>query len=213
MKKIPYEIVYEDESILVVYKNRDVFSVATDDIKTKNHNLFFYLKRYAASNGEKVFLVHRLDYETSGIMIFAKNYETQQYLKDCFENRTVIRLYEAVVKEKLQDSYHKEVNLKLSQNESGKVYIDDVSGKEAITIVDYLNPIQIGSALKIEIKTGRKNQIRISLHSLGLTLIGDKRYSSDIAKRMYLNAYSLSFPKNDILKKNEFFINPLWIKL
>ncbi len=210
MKKCPYSILYEDENLLSVYKERDVFSVATDDIKTRYQNLFSYLKSYAKKKGEEVFLVHRLDYETSGVMVFAKNKETQRYLKSCFENRTVTRLYEAVVREDLDSDYHEIVKQSLMENASYIVKEDD-NGKEAITEVTYSNPIQIGTALKIQIYTGRKNQIRYALHSLSLTLIGDKRYSSDSAKRLYLNSYALIFPSSDLLKVTSFQTKPLWL--
>lgn len=210
MKKCPYSILYEDENLLSVYKERDVFTVATDDIKTRYQNLFSYLKSYVKKKGEEVFLVHRLDYETSGVMVFAKNKKTQSYLKSCFENRTVIRLYEAVIRETLDPDYHEVVRQSLKENAS-YIVKEDKEGKEAITEVTYGNPIQIGTALKIQIYTGRKNQIRYALRSLSLTLIGDKRYSSDTAKRLYLNSYALIFPSCESLKVTEFQTKPLWI--
>lgn len=210
MKKCPYQILYEDENILSVYKERDVFSVATEDIKTRYQNLFFYLKSYAKKKGEEIYLVHRLDYETSGVMVFAKNKDTQRYLKECFENRSVIRLYEAVVKEDVDEGYHILFSQKIKENASYQVKEDD-EGKEAITEIYYGNKIQIGTALRIQIHTGRKNQIRLALHSLSMTLIGDKRYASDTAKRMYLNSYALIFPKSDFLKENRFTSPCLWL--
>lgn len=210
MKKAPYHILYEDEQVLAVYKERDVFSVETDDIKTKYHNLFSYLKQYARKKGEKVYLVHRLDYETSGVMVFSKTKECQSYLKECFFQRTVERKYEAVVREKVEENFHILFHQKIKENHAYQVK-EDEEGKEAITEITYSNPIQIGTALKIQIYTGRKNQIRLALHSLSLTLIGDKRYALDTAKRMYLNSYSLSFPPSPLLKVNHFSVPPLWI--
>ena len=210
MKKRPYTILYEDENVLSVYKERDVFSVATEDIKTRYQNLFPYLKSYTKRKGEEIYLVHRLDYETSGVMVFAKNKDTERYLKSCFENRTVVRLYEAVVKEETKSDFHTIVTQYLKENASYKV-IEDKNGKEAITEISYGNPIQIGTALKIQIHTGRKNQIRYAIHSLSLTLIGDKRYSNDVAKRLYLNSYALIFPPVDFLKVTSFQSKPLWL--
>jgi 23S rRNA-/tRNA-specific pseudouridylate synthase len=65
--------------------------------------------------------------------------------------------------------------------------------------------------LNINIETGRRNQIRIALYSLGYTLLGDKRYSNNENKRMYLNSYALVFPSNLGLKENEFITKPLWL--
>lgn len=210
MKRRPYTILYEDENILSVYKERDVFSVATEDIKTRYQNLFSYLKSYAKQKGEEVYLVHRLDYETSGVMVFAKNKDAQRYLKSCFENRTVIRLYEAVVKEEIKSDFHIVLTQYIKENASYQVK-EDNDGKEAITEISYGNPIQIGTALKIQIHTGRKNQIRYAIHSLSLTLVGDRRYSNDVAKRLYLNSYALIFPNNDLLKVTRFETKPLWL--
>lgn len=211
MKKAPYSIVYEDENILVVYKERNLFSVMTDDVKTRHHNLYFYLQCYTRQKQEKVFVCHRLDFETSGLMVFAKQESLAHLIRLSFEERTVERRYEAVVREKLSPDFHETVRQFLSENQSYLVYSDEEKGKEAVTIISYANPIQIGTALDIRIETGRKNQIRMALSTLGLTLIGDTRYAKDDAKRMYLNAYSLSFPLTLGLKQNTFSTTPLWI--
>lgn len=214
MSLSPYQILYEDDRIIVVFKNRDVFTIKTDDKKTFSYNLYHYLYLYLRKKGEKPYLVHRLDYETSGILIFAKDDITQMKLRKCFEERRVIRLYEAVVKEDLPFGFQKEVRMYLSKNETGKKIVPTsaLEGKEAITIYQVRNKIQIGTALKIQILTGRRNQIRIALKEEGLTLIGDRRYSQDEAKRMYLNSYYLKFPLDCGLKKSEFLLSPLWLK-
>ena len=141
---------------------------------------------------------------------YLPNQETQRYLKDCFENRSVIRLYEAVVKENVKEDYHILFSQMIKESASYKVK-EDEKGKEAITEIYYGNTIQIGTALRIQIHTGRKNQIRLALHSLSLTLIGDKRYAKDNAKRMYLNSYALIFPKSDLLKESRFITPCLWL--
>lgn len=210
MKQCPYSILYEDNSILVVYKQRNVFTIRTNDKYTFTHNLYHYLYLYLKKKNENIYIVHRLDYETSGILIFAKNLEMKNYLQSLFEERKVQRYYEAVIKEKIPLNYQKEVRMTLNIKDNGKV-IKDNDGKEAITILQASNYIQIGTALKIEIKTGRKNQIRMAINEEGFTLIGDKRYSNNIDKRMYLNAYHLILPKDDKLKENEFYVKPLWL--
>ncbi len=214
MSLSPYQILYEDEKIIVVYKNRDVFTIKTEDKKTYSYNLYHYLFLYLRKKGEKPYLVHRLDFETSGILIFAKDGMTQLCLRKCFEERKVIRLYEAVIKEELPLGLKKEVKMFLSKNEKGKriVPVSEQEGKEAITIYQVRNRIQIGTALKIQILTGRRNQIRIALKEEGMTLIGDRRYSMNEAKRMYLNSYYLKFPSDFGLRKNEFVLQPLWLK-
>lgn len=213
MKNAPYQILYEDEEILVVYKQRDVFSIRTKDKKTFSHNLYHYLYLYLKEKGENLFVVHRLDYETSGVMIFAKNKAMKEKLQKCFEERKVERYYEAVIKEKIELGTKHYVLQYLSDGENGtKVQVvDEKTGKDAITHIQAHNYIQIGTALNINIETGRRNQIRIAIYSLGYTLLGDKRYSNNENKRMYLNSYALVFPSNLGLKENEFITKPLWL--
>ncbi len=214
MKATPYSIVYEDDEILVVYKSRDVFTIRTNDKKTYAHNLYHYLYLYLQKKGERPFIVHRLDYETSGLLVFAKKEAMKEKLQKAFEERKVLREYEAVIKEKIP--LHKEYTVKmyLSDGTNGRKVLktSKEEGKEAITHLSSVNSIQIGTAMKIRIETGRRNQIRIAIHELGFTLLGDKRYSMDENKRMYLNSYHLSFPSELGLLKNDFFITPLWIK-
>ena len=211
--KCPYEILYEDQDVLVVYKKRNVFSIRTLDKKTFSHNLYHYLHDYLAKKKESLFIVHRLDYETSGVMIFAKSFATKEKLQKSFEEHSVSRYYEAVVKEDvplgkdfLVKQYLGEIGMKV-------IVSDEKTGKEAITHLHAQNKIQIGTALTIEIETGRRNQIRLAIQSLGLTLLGDTRYSHSEAKRMYLNEYKLAFPEELGLKQNVLEVQPLWIIL
>lgn len=206
--KVPYEIIFEDENIIAVYKKKEVLSVATDDKKTFHHNLQYYLSSYLKKKNENCFLVHRLDYETSGIMVFAKNLETKKNFQTAFKDNLIERDYEAVVKENITGSFIVKQYLK---EEGTKVIVtDEKKGKIAITHLEAKNRIQIGTVLKIRIDNGRRNQIRLAIHSLNLTLLGDSRYSNSKEKRMYLNAYHLH-PLTEALKKYDFSIAPLWL--
>lgn len=210
--KAPYEILYEDDEIIVVYKKRNVFSIRTEDKKTFSHNLYHYLKLYLQKKKENLFIVHRLDYETSGIMIFAKSEAMKEKLQSCFEKREVIRLYEGVIPFglPLKESYEVIQYLTFGK---GKIEITTPEkGKDAITYFKTENNIQTGTAIKIDIKTGRRNQIRLALSSNGYPLLGDTRYQGKESKRLYLNAYYLSFPEEVGLKQSSFFIEPLWIQ-
>lgn len=214
MKTAPYHILYEDSSVIAVYKERNVLTIHTKDKKTFHQNLYFYLSCYLRKKKEELHIVHRLDYETSGILIFAKDVEMKKRLQQCFVSHSVTRLYEAVVREKVPLEYKKEVRMYLSDGENGSLVRETTSedGKEAITFLKAENYIQIGTAMKIRIETGRRNQIRLALKKEGLTLIGDKRYAKDEAKRMYLNCYHLSFPSDIGLKETCFSVSPLWIR-
>ncbi len=208
-KNQPFILLYQDEDIIVVYKNRDVLTVKTDDKKTYNKNLYYYLKKDLLKKDENLYVVHRLDYETSGIIIFAKNMDTFKKIQTSFLERKVKRNYEAIIKERIPLGEEYEIH-QLLESSKDKIFISN-NGKEAITKFKSINYTQIGTALNIKIETGKRNQIRIALSTCGYTLLGDKRYSKSIEKRMYLNAYKLEFEKDIGLKHNVFETNPLWI--
>lgn len=213
MKKVPYSIIYEDEEIIVIYKERDVFTIRTTDKRTYSHNLYHYIYEYLKKKGERPFIVHRLDYETSGLIIFAKNEELKETLQKEFERRKVIRHYESVIKEMIEPNMKYDVRQFLSSNgKGGKVFVsNEDEGKEAITHLASKNQIQIGTVLDISIETGRRAQIRMAVSSLGFHLLGDNKYSNTPAKRMYLNAYELIFSEETPIKEKRFFVNPLWL--
>ncbi len=209
----PFDIVYEDKDLIVVYKKSGMLSIATDD--GDMHNLYHYVREYVNRKKQKIFIVHRLDKSTSGLMIFAKSMEVKRMLQSAFEDRNVIRKYEAVVKENVPLDFEKKVVQYLYfDHRSGKVFVtkDKRKGDEAITYVKAKNPVKMGTALDISIKTGRQNQIRIALHSLGLTLIGDKKYTLDDSDRMMLNAYELIFPETLRMRQHHFSLTPFWLE-
>lgn len=208
-KKAPYSIIYEDEEIIVVYKERDVLTIRTNDKATYAKNLYHYIYLYLRKKNEKPYIVHRLDYETSGLIIFAKNGKMKQLLQDSFKRREVKRFYEAVIEERIEPNIHYDVIQKLSNN-GNRVSVSD-DGKEAITHITSRNQIQIGTVLDISIETGRRAQIRMAISSLNYHLLGDNKYSMSTAKRMYLNAYKLILPNTLPLMRHEFYVKPLWL--
>lgn len=169
--------------------------------------------RSRRKKGERIFIVHRLDYETSGLLIFAKKLEVKERLQSLFEERKIKRLYEAVIQEKIEPGLTWEVAQYLTSNgKGGRVILTDKEhDKEAITHLKSANQIQIGTVLNIQIDTGRRAQIRMAIASLGYHLIGDNKCSNTPAKRMYLNAYRLKFPEESYLKQRIFETTPLWL--
>ena len=212
--KLSLPILYEDSDVIVIYKPYHLLTIRTDDKKTFSYNAYHFLKERQLVKKEGLFVVHRLDFETSGLLIFAKSYEVKERLQALFEKRKVQRYYEAVVKEHLPLQKEYFVKQYLGMTKSHQVFVtnDPTKGKEAITKIKTNNHIQLRTALDIEILTGRRNQIRIAIRSLKLTLVGDKKYSDDEAKRMYLNAYKLVFPKEAQLQQNVFEVKPLWLR-
>jgi len=210
--KRSFDTIYEDKEILVVYKKSGLLTISTEN--DDRHNLYRYVRDYLINKRARAFIVHRLDRDTSGLILFAKNPGVKEMLQDCFEDQEVDRYYEAIVKESIPDGKEFKVEQYLAFDEkSGNVYPtrDKRIGKKAITLIKADHQNKLGTVLSIKILTGRKNQIRIALKTLGLTLLGDKKYSADSSKRMFLNAYKLAFPYELGLRKSVFEVKPLWL--
>lgn len=191
MKKL--EILYEDKYIIVVNKPHNLLTISTENEKERTlfHYVFDYLKKKNKKN--KVFIVHRLDKDTSGIVIFAKDEETKYYLQNNWDNFK--RNYVAVVNGKLSKekgvlkSYLQETKTHLTYS------VNDKNGKLAITEYEKVLEKNNFTMLSLNLKTGRKNQIRVQLADIGNPIVGDKKYGikKDPIRRMALVANTLEF--------------------
>ena len=194
MKKDKLDIIYEDKYIIVVNKPSHLLTISTDNEKEKTlfHKVLMYEKRKNKNN--KVFIVHRLDKDTSGLVLFAKDEKIKYKLQNSWD-KDVKRSYVAIVHGKTKN---KEV-LKsyLAETKTLMVYStpDKKIGKLAITEYEKLMENKKITLLKINIKTGRKNQIRVQLSDIGNSIVGDKKYSDnkfDPLRRLCLHANYLS---------------------
>lgn len=188
-------IVYEDKWIIIVDKNVDILSVPS------GHHGFCLktlLDEYFQRKGEHctAHIVHRLDKETSGLIIYAKNRQIQQTFTDNWREIIKDRRYYAVCHGMLQ----KNSDTIQSWLQDDKFYYTHSSpinngGKLAITHYNLLKKNPKYSLLDIKLETGRKNQIRVHLQQIGFPIIGDHKYgnSEDPIKRLGLHAYLLSF--------------------
>lgn len=189
MKKL--DIVYQDKDIIVVNKEAHLLTIATEKERenTLYHKVLMYEKTKRKSN--KIFVVHRLDRETSGLVLFAKNEEVKNILQNNWDIYAVERNYVAVVEGKLKK---KEDTLKnhLSENSVHHVFISS-NGKLAVTKYKVLSESKSYSLLDIEIFTGRKNQIRAQLSNIGNPIVGDKKYGArtNPLRRVLLHANKL----------------------
>lgn len=196
------KIIYEDNEILVVDKPSGLLTIATD--KEKEKTLYNIVKNYVKEKNKhnKIFIVHRLDKDTSGVVLFAKNENVKDFLQKDWNVKTR-RIYYAVVvgvtkeKETLK-SY-------LRENKSLITY-SSLKGDLAITNYERIKSNGQYSLLKIEIKTGRKNQIRVQLSDIGNSILGDNKYGvkNNKVKRMMLHAETLEII-HPILKKKMIF--------
>ncbi len=189
MKKL--NILYEDKYLIIVYKRHGLLTISRD-----NHNdlnLYDEVKEYEKKKNprNKIFIVHRLDKDTSGLVLFAKNEKIKYALQNNWNK--VIRKYYAVVEKEVLEN--KTLINYLQESKTGEVFVTNnkVMGKKSITKYEVLSKNNKCSLLDIEIKTGRKNQIRVQLAYILHPIIGDKKYGNTKNKELLLQAYYLKF--------------------
>ena len=214
MRRKKLEILYEDKFIIIVNKPHNLLTIATE--KEKERTLYQYVYDYLKKKNKnnKVFIVHRLDKDTSGIVMFAKDEETKFFLQDNWDKFE--RCYVAVVYGKLDKSGI--LKNYLSETKTHLTYItNDKNGKLAITQYERVLQNKKYTMLSLNLKTGRKNQIRVQLAHIGNPIVGDKKYGikKDPIRRMALHAFLLSFihPKSKEIIKIEIDIPDAFINL
>lgn len=194
-------IIYEDDDIIVVNKPAGLLTIATS--KEKEYTLYHFVMNYVKEKDKhnKIFIIHRLDKETSGIVIFAKNQKTKNLFQKDWEKNVITRGYLAVVEGSLKE---KEGTIKsyLTENSEYMVYsTTKKEGKIAVTKYKVIKENKNYSLLDINILTGRKNQIRVHFKENGNVIVGDKKYGSNnnSINRMALHAYKLEIidPRNN----------------
>lgn len=185
------DILYEDKEMLVINKPAGLLTIATEkeSIHTLYHQAREYVKKQNPKN--KIFIVHRLDKDTSGIVLFAKNEKLKKELQNNWNGIAFKREYIAIVEGKMEK---KKDTLKsyLVESKTHQVYSSN-KGNLAITHYEVLASSNAYSLLKVTIDTGRKNQIRAQLSELGHSIVGDKKYgcTKNPMGRMGLHASSL----------------------
>ncbi len=188
-------IVYEDDDIIVVNKGYGLLSVGTDNKKegTAYSILRDYLKRLNPAN--KLFIVHRLDRHTSGLMLFAKNIKAKEAMQHNWNNMVLDRRYAAIVEgcPEPAEGVHRS---RLLENAQHLMYsTDDPKGLEAVTRYKVLKSRNGYSLVDVSLDTGRKNQIRVHMHDMGTPIAGDRRYGAKTSPihRLALHARTLRF--------------------
>lgn len=189
------EIVYEDAHLIVIHKKAGLLSMASEKVKEKT--AYRILNDYVKQSGSRnhIFILHRLDRDTSGLMMFAKNLQIQENLQTNWDTAILERKYVAVIEGTLPQN---EGTLKsfLSEDENGFIHTSDArNGKLAITHYKVLKTNNYYSLLELDLETGRKNQIRVHMQSEGHPICGDKKYGArtNPIHRMALHAYKLNF--------------------
>ncbi len=190
-------VVYEDNDIVVINKPAGLLTVATDKIRSKTaiHELNDYLNVGNRRKVKEVFVVHRLDRDASGLLVFARNQEIKHLLQDNWEK--VEKRYYAVVEGKpKQDSGT--ISSYLRENKAMRVYSTEKAkeasdAKLSVTRYKILQSNGRYSLIEVILQTGRKHQIRVHLSDIRTPIIGDDRYGAKTnpAGRLGLHAYYL----------------------
>lgn len=195
---INLDVIYEDKNIIVINKEAGLLTIGTEAEKEKTlyHLVSMYVKEENKNNN--IFVIHRLDKDTSGIVMFAKNEKIKKLYQDNWNDIVIMRKYVALV-EGILNKKEDTIKSYLKENKNNVVYsTKDKTGKLAITNYKVIKEDK-NSLLDINIETGRKNQIRVHMKELGHPIIGDKKYGNK-GDRLYLHAYKLVI-KNPITKK------------
>jgi len=189
------KIVYEDRYIVVIEKNIGILSMAAGH---SSLNVKTVLDSYFKSTRQKctAHVVHRLDRDTSGLMIYAKDMQTEQILEHEWHDIVYDRRYVAVVSGEMEDDY----GTMTSWLKDNKAYITysspyDNGGKYAVTHFHTLDRTTDHSLVEFRLETGRKNQIRVHSADMGHPVCGDIKYGNgdDPIGRLCLHAYVLCF--------------------
>lgn len=206
------QLVYEDDDVIVVNKGYGLLSVGTQSHR-KEETAYDILRNYLKDKDprNKLFVVHRLDRDTSGLMMFAKNEEAQDALRHNWNNMVLDRLYVALL-----EGYVKEdsgfVKSRLTENSQFVVYSTEEpgEGKLALTRFNVLKRANGLSLVEFSLDTGRKNQIRVHASEMGHPISGDRKYGAKESRlhRLCLHARTLRFA-HPITRKDMRFEQPV----
>ncbi|NLC47926.1 MAG: RNA pseudouridine synthase [Tenericutes bacterium] len=191
-KKKKLKILFEDKSIIVINKPSGLLTIKTDNTLEKNLYSEVYDYMHKKNKNNKIFIVHRLDRDTSGIVVFAKSEQIKRELQDNWNDTD--REYVAVVHGKTKN--HDIIKSYIAETKTFYNYSTNNKneGKYAETEYELIKYNKQYSLLKVIIKTGRKNQIRVHMKDNNTPIVGDRKYGvKDNSRKMLLIANKLSF--------------------
>lgn len=205
--KSPFEILYEDKDIIVINKPAGLLSIANEKEKEKTayHMLMEHVRKVNPLN--RIFIVHRLDYETSGLMMFAKNEKAKLTMQDNWKDMIISRGYTALVEGRVTEK-EGQVHSWLRETKTHKMYSSYTKGDglEAITNYKLIKAGEKYSLVSVSLETGRKNQIRVHMKDIGHNIAGDKMYEAETnpISRLGLHAHLLEFKHPTTLEVMKF---------
>ena len=191
------QLVYEDDDVIVINKGYGLLSVGTQSHR-KEESAYSILRDYVKTQDprNKLYVVHRLDRDTSGLMMFAKSEEAQETLRHNWNNMVLDRLYVALLEGYVKDDSGF-VKSRLAENSQFVVYSTEnpEEGKLALTRFRVLKRGNGLSLVEFSLDTGRKNQIRVHSSEMGHPISGDRKYGARESRlnRLCLHARTLRF--------------------
>ncbi|MFH1113803.1 MAG: RluA family pseudouridine synthase [Pseudomonadota bacterium] len=189
-------IIHEDQDVLVVDKPPGLLTMGSDTEKSRTAYFIMtdYVRKGCAKSKKRIFIVHRLDMDTSGVLVFAKTHKAKMALQSRWDDTE--KKYLAVVHGRCEKK-SETISTYLAENKAHRVYStsDTTKGKLSRTAYTVLKETKDFTLLEVDLLTGRKNQIRVHLADIGHPVVGDRKYGRDIKahQRLALHAKSISF--------------------
>ncbi|HAY72169.1 MAG TPA: RNA pseudouridine synthase [Saprospirales bacterium] len=186
--RIPYKILMDDPSFLIVDKSSGIPVIA----ERSNNPVPGLFDRLVADYGENLRLVHRIDKQTSGLVIIAKSLEVQQYFTELFMNREIDKYYLAFVEGSLQNEDWVGIDEPIFIKPNATTASVHKKGRKAVTLYRVIESFGTATLIECKLITGRTHQIRVHMEYMGYPLLVDRLYGrreefflSDIKKRRY----------------------------
>ena len=187
-------VLYEDDHLLAVDKPAGLLTIGTESDKTRTAYFMVtnYVRKGFSKSRKRIFIVHRLDRDTSGILIFAKTIEAKLYLQRNWQQTR--KKYLAIVHGRPRKAAAT-ITTYLAENQAHFVYstADRTAGRLSRTAYRVVEQTGDYALLEIDLLTGRKHQIRVHLADIGHPVVGDTRYGADDSRRLALHARSIWF--------------------
>jgi len=188
--RIVISVLFENDDVVVLDKPE---GLAT--IPTRNGQGGSLLEALSAERGEKLYIVHRIDKETSGVIVFARNAEAHRWLNRQFETRSVEKAYLALTHGVVAPDKGT-IDAPLRQFGSGRVAVDSERGKGSVTEFQVVERFRSYTLVEAYPRTGRRHQIRVHLYHLGHPIVGDPLYGEKTTQenfpRLMLHAFRLT---------------------
>lgn len=190
IEDIDLPIIYEDQDVMVIDKPAGVISHSRGKFWNEP-SVASFVRQKTPQDGERAGIVHRLDRVTSGVMICAKNAQTMSFLQKQFSTKKVKKSYTAIVSGHMKEA-EAIIDMPIGRNPKKPQTFQAISGGKAAR-TKYLVEKSFGGydLLKLEPETGRTHQLRVHLHEVGHSIVGDHLYQGEPADRLYLHALSL----------------------